>query len=223
MMNDIDQNWITAKEMDELIQTFFGNELEANGFNKVNTRRWVRSRIQEIRDVFEFVSIGHSLNPRWGFSLDFCPDVKGDSLKWHRTEKSARMDVVHDPIDYVFAPSDEFDAWLLPKTQSKQETVINAQDVAGRALPQALMWFAQVNSLQELEIVLNNKRSEKARRFGFNNYTQQPLSLVLVQARLGNVKNALAGIEDYVKKYKIQDSAASKLKDMIIKSSNQAE
>jgi hypothetical protein len=219
-MSYIEQNWITAKEMDELIQTFFGDELEANGFNKVKKRRWVRSRVPEIRDVFEFVSISHSLNPRWGFSLDFCPRVKGDTLKWHRTEKSAQIDVVYDPIDYVIAPSNEFYDWLLSKTQPKEKTTIEAQAVAGRALPQALNWLAQVNSLKELETVLQKKQSEKVRRFGYNNYVQQPLALALVQARLGDVAKAMDSLDAYIKKRETPVDAALKLKSLLVKPSN---
>jgi hypothetical protein len=106
--------WIRAAEMDDLIQVHFGRPLEKRGFAPTGHRRWVRSRVVHVRDVFEFISLGHSLNPRWGFSLDYCPTVYGDDLKWHRTAKGARIDVCYDPIDYVDPPSPEFHAWLLP-------------------------------------------------------------------------------------------------------------
>lgn len=43
---------------------------------------------------------GASYVPIWGISLDFVPHVAGNRLAWHRTDKSARMDLVYDPVDF---------------------------------------------------------------------------------------------------------------------------
>lgn len=38
--------------------------------------------------------------PRWGTSLDFVPHVRGEAVRFHRTNKGAVIDVLFDPIDF---------------------------------------------------------------------------------------------------------------------------
>ncbi len=202
---------ITAAEQDELILALFGRPLEAKGFIRTGKRRWVRSRVAEIREVFEFVSLRHSLNPRWGFSLDYCPTIRGDSLKWHRTEKGAHIDVFHDPIDYVDPGSPEFHGWLLSCVVPKREAQKRAETLSNRALTAALEWFGKVNGLASLLDLLQAKQSEQAVRFRFKNYVQQPLALLLACARVGDIPTARSLLEAYVKDYRVSPAAAGKL------------
>jgi hypothetical protein len=110
-MNVRVSGWIKGAEMDDLIEVHFGRPLERKSFIRTGHRRWVRSRVAHIRDVFEFMSLGHSLNPRWGFPLDYCPTVYGDDLKWHRTATELRVTAA--PCN-LFNPFNSFNLFIYP-------------------------------------------------------------------------------------------------------------
>lgn len=206
--------WITAAQIDQLIQLHFGERLESFGFVKTKKRRWVRSRVPDIRDVFEFVSLRSRLNPIWGFSLDYCPRcprVDGARLKWHRTEKSADIDVVHDPIDYVDAPGPDIDSWVLSYYQDVREAEVETVLLAKRAVPQSLEWFTRVNTVSDLVTLLKHKRSEPFLRFGFKNYVQQPLALLMSYALLGRTRRAEKLLNEYISYFRIPPEAAGRL------------
>jgi hypothetical protein len=91
---------VKAEDVDLILQRQFGSALERLGFQPSSRRRWSRSRVPEMRDLFEVITLkGATLSPRWGFSLDLAPHVTPAGVKWHRTAKSAMFDVVDDPID----------------------------------------------------------------------------------------------------------------------------
>jgi len=207
--------WVTAAQLDGLIRSSFDDRLQSADFERTGRRRWVRSRIAGIRDLFEFVSLRSVLNPRWGFSLDYCPTVENRRLKWHRTVKSARIDVVNDPIDYVDAPSREMDLWTVSSLQSEPDARSCVQALADRAMPAALKWFASVNSAPDLLALLAAKKGESAVRFGFRNHVQQPLALALTYAQLGETQTAERLLDDYVSDYDVAPDAATKLRTLL--------
>ena len=91
---------VKAEDVNLILQHQFASALERIGFQRSSRRRWWRSRVPEMRDLFEVTALkGATLSPRWGFSLDFAPHVTPAGVKWHRTAKSAIFDVVDDPID----------------------------------------------------------------------------------------------------------------------------
>jgi hypothetical protein len=85
---------VSAAEIDEILIRDFGPSLSSIGFSHVSKRRWVRTRIAEIRDLVIVQALkGGADSPILGFSLDYVPHVAGQSMQWHRTEKSSRFDL----------------------------------------------------------------------------------------------------------------------------------
>jgi hypothetical protein len=67
---------VKADEVDLLLQRIFGGALECIGFQPSSRRRWCRSRVPGMRDLFEVAALkGATLSPRWGFSLDYAPHL----------------------------------------------------------------------------------------------------------------------------------------------------
>ncbi len=79
--------------------------LEALGFEEQKPLHWLRSDDQPVRQLFAFARWkAGGFAPRWGLSLDYVPHIAGSKVAWHRTEKSARFDILieaHDYEDYV--------------------------------------------------------------------------------------------------------------------------
>lgn len=86
-----------ATLIDEIFEAIFGVELSKHGFKYANHRKWVRSHKDEIRELFLIQALkGANYSPVWGFSLDFVPHCSGKKILWHRTPKSARLDLRYD-------------------------------------------------------------------------------------------------------------------------------
>lgn len=60
------------------------------------------------RHVVELQALkGLSYCPQWRLSLDFVPHITGGGkVRWHRTAKSARLDLVYRPIDFEPSSAD---------------------------------------------------------------------------------------------------------------------
>ena len=217
-VGDPDPTPLTAAQLDAIIHSHFGSALEGAAFSMTGRRRWVRSRCNEFRDVFEIASLkGGRCYPRWGLSLNYCPQIKGKKIHFHRTEKSAQIDVVWDPIDYVDAPSRAMESWVFDSLWTKpRKASSQAGKVAKKAVPRALTWFSGNNSVDDIITVLEAKKTEKVYRFGFANYVQQPLALALSYAQIGNSVRAAQLLEEYIVSYEVLPEAAQRLRSMIV-------
>jgi hypothetical protein len=156
------------------------------GFERVAPRRWVRSTKAPIRELFDFVTLKTDrIGPRWGISLDFVPHLdRAGRVKWHRTARSAVHDLCHDPLDYVSPTSRHVIAWTLypnwPLSFRKE-----AAPLAGRALQEAHSFWNGITDLPGVLRRIEEKKAQSFVRFGFSNYTQEPLAEAFVRSALG--------------------------------------
>jgi hypothetical protein len=171
--------------------------LGAAEFRKVTRRRWARSQ-PPVRHVFEIAALkGATLVPRWGFSLDFVPHVQGGRLAWHRTEKSARLDLVYDPVDL----DADWDArWGISTLHGAERVRADAERVLPAAVRRARDWL---DGIHEIPSVL--ERAEWLRtarragdRFRFEDWVQQPLAHAFLLARTGARERALEVLEHWI-------------------------
>jgi hypothetical protein len=81
--------------IDSVVEEFFDEALSKVGFRKVRDRFYVRSRIAEMNDVIEFFRDKLNLNFVGGLSLNFVRHITSgvENVRWHRTPKSARLDL----------------------------------------------------------------------------------------------------------------------------------
>ena len=183
-----------ASDIDAILARVLGSLLGTMGFHAPapRPRRWVRPR-PPLRDVFEIIALkGGRLLPTWGISLDFVPHVEGDTIRWHRTDKSARMDLVYDPAD--FDPN-----WWARWSLSMLRPVEDVERDAGRILPEAarhaLDWYGtfELDKLHE-RIEEHRAAVRSGRRFGFDNFVQQPLALAFALGRVRMLPRMLSTV-----------------------------
>jgi|GEM_PF-1414530 len=93
---------ISLKEIDLLnkerihvaLEPILSRLLGPLGFESHRRLVWVRSTDAPIRQVFQLQQLkGAFLCTQFGLSLDFVPHVSGSQVRWHRTPKSAILDL----------------------------------------------------------------------------------------------------------------------------------
>jgi hypothetical protein len=175
--------------VNEIVSKVADPLLVPTGFRSTKPRRWVRS-FAPVRHIFEVVAMkGASFVPVWGISLDFVPHVTGERLGWHRTDKSARMDLVYDPID--FDPRWQ-ERSCIGSLRGADATLNDARRVLPAAVRDALGWLDPgrdvASVLGRAEFLRSADRP--GRRFAFENYVQQPLAYAFLLARNGSSEKA---------------------------------
>lgn len=92
-----DFHLLTIAEVQFHIGEAVSAALTSQGFSLTRPLQWIDSRGVPVRRVFEYWQLkGGVVAPRWGYSFDFVPHLSGGKIKWHRTDKSALLDVFID-------------------------------------------------------------------------------------------------------------------------------
>ena len=131
----------------------------------------------------------------WGFSLDFVPHISGWNLPSpsghkicrHRTNNSAMLDVIVDPRDLKQYCS-LFGAAQLDNELGQHLPI--AVERARETWRRGETWHGMLEIVQEL-------RDQPVNCFGFYNYTQLPLALAFLNAKLGDMVAAETELETY--------------------------
>jgi hypothetical protein len=147
-------------------------ELSPLGFERIRPRLWVESKHPPIRRLFEFQPMkGETYSARWGFSLDFVPIQRAETLAWKRTAKTARFDLSIDPIDSEGRPREWFSVsrFIYPaKKYDWDKLVRTVKDTAKGARPD----FNRVNSIEDIVAIFRERSTMESKRFSLENYVQ---------------------------------------------------
>jgi hypothetical protein len=154
--------------------------------------------------VFEIrLLTGASTAASWGFSLDFVPHLpmsKG-KLCWHRTDRSAMLDITVYPHDLDEACYG-YGAERLHRDLDRLVPVALAR--AGETWRRGTTWQGMLDIVAEV-------RERKSNQYWFDMYRQMPLAVMFLLAKTGDRAGALAGFEAYSLKNKLPDDVAAKL------------
>lgn len=200
---------VPAATIDAALAEILGPMMEERGFEQVSRRKWVRSAKVPIREVLDLLAMkGYSLIPVWGFSLDFAPHVSGSSVKWHRTPRSALLDLRWDPFDYEprRVPSYEFSG-LHGEAHLRRQ--IARGD--GRALRAADGFWNRVQSVPDLVATMEWVRRLPSDRFVFDNYSQQIIAYAFALAATGAQERAAAELAACITRFQVPPTPAGRL------------
>jgi hypothetical protein len=201
---------LSADEMLQILRITFGPQLESAGFTESGTRMWTRSVKTHITEVFQIQPVkGLSYSPRWGLSLDFVPRISGSSIKWHRTPKSAVIDLKYDPLDYERIP---FCTSRIDGCSAEQ----TSQRLADGSISSALSWFDKVRSEEDLLTAFEEARSLKAIRFAFYNYRPHAIAYAFVLSRAGRLNEAKVELHKYLEHFPfLTDKTVERLNQLL--------
>jgi hypothetical protein len=175
----------------------------------------VRSSRQPIRDIVLVAAMkGIAYCPEWGFSIDFVPHVSGGGrVRWHRTAKSARFDLVYRPIDYAPTPADNR-AWGMSPIATREELADDVTRVSRPTLAQALPFLDAVRSVADLPVLYAAHRTRPAVGLPFGGFPQQYLAHAFVLARLGQPGGETA-LNEYLEADEVGPEAATRLRELL--------
>jgi hypothetical protein len=204
------ESWATTAEIDAILVDVI-HPLLAPAFVATRRRTWVRAR-PPIRDLFEIVTLkGRTLVPRWGISLDFVPNVRGNKVHWHRTTKSAMLDVIYDPVDFE---RDWQRGWAMSTLHGPDRLRSDVERTIPAAFLRAMEWLEPIGEHNLLEWLDRFRVAPRlGGRFGFDNYIQQPLAYAFVLARSAKVARAAEVFEEWAERMDVHNEVRSSLKE----------
>jgi hypothetical protein len=198
---------LSASERDAIANPMLRERLEPLGLTEVAPRRWIDGSKPPPRRLFELQLLkGASLKACWGFSLDFVPHVSGSSIRWHRSDKTARLDVIVDPVAlpqpcFLYGP----EQFRLDLAALLHDAVVTAQ----RDWERASTCKGMLELIREI-------REHNTNCFGYRNYTQLPLTFAFLNAKTGNLELAERALDEYLAGGRVKDAAAAKLRQLLL-------
>jgi len=197
---------LSADDFYAPIDSLVDQRLAARGFVKTKRATWVGEDCQSGRPMFVIRHYkGKVSAPVWGYSLNYVPHFNnsGTKLYWHRTIKSARLDV--SPFDDLERESDL--NWF---ASPEDHSMVVDRDLAG-ALDRVNIFFESYRSTNDLLALFDRLRSYKGKGPGYWNYTNLPLAHSFTLRVTGDVEGGRRILNEFVRRSEISGSALSEL------------
>jgi hypothetical protein len=197
---------LLSAERDAILASHLNEPLAALGLVQVAPRRWVDGSAPPARRVFEMRLLKSAgIMANWGFSLDFVPHISGRRICWHRSDRTAMLDVHVDPRGLEKACFLWGAEWL---HRDLDRLVPVAVERAQETWRQGSTWTGMLDILQEI-------RERKSNRFSFHFYWHLPLTFVFLTAKTGDLASAQAALEEFVRDRKLSEDIAMKLGKLV--------
>jgi hypothetical protein len=197
--------WMTASQRDAIAAPMFHAWLGPLGLTQITPRRWIDGSKPPVRRLFE-LGVGKTgdISLRWGFSLDFVPHVSGDSVRWHRSDKSAMLDIFIDPkkMPTIWCPRAE---------QFRDEFPI----LLSKAVAAAKKDWKRGSTYEGVLQILREIRKRNTNWLTYEMYPQGRLAYAFLTAKTGKLKLAEKELDRCVAHGWLKDSPAAKLKKLL--------
>ena len=193
---------LSAADRDGVVAEHLRRRLAPLGLVEVTTLSWIDGSKPPVRRMFQLQLLkGAAIKACWGFSLDFVPHISAGRVRWHRSSKSARLDVIVDPKDMPQA------SYL--RGHSRLDSDLE------RLMPEAIKraesdWKRGATLAGMLDLV-RYLRDSRSNCFGYQMYTQLPLAFAFLSAKVGDKNEADQALTEYIERFELDDDEASKL------------
>lgn len=177
----MDYELLSAAQRDAIVAVHLRQHLPPLGLIENGPRKWIDGRQPPVRRLFELRLVkGAGLKVCWGFSLDFVPHISGGRVRWHRSDKTAMLDVIVDPRS------------LAPATyiHGAERLAADLRSVLPEAVSRAKETWDKGTTYQGMLDIIREIRELRSNALGYDNYAQMPLAYVFLSAKIGDVQSA---------------------------------
>lgn len=184
---------LRIEQIHEIVEPAVSRFLSPMGFESYRKLLWVRRGDAPIRQVFKLEQFkGAGLDFAWGLSLDFVPHVSGSQVKWHRTPKTAMLDLGVRPRRRRNSADLSYLSGAAP-LRARIESAIEEIRL------DAEKFWASATVLPELPAVFDAVRNYYNLNpgLGFYNFIQHPIAYAFSLAKVGRLGEALMEIERF--------------------------
>jgi hypothetical protein len=194
---------LSSAERDLVIARHLREWLTPLGLEENTARVWVDGSKPPARRMFEFQLLkGAGMKACWGFSLDFVPHISAGRLRWHRSNKSARLDVVIDPKG-MLQPSN---------LHGRQRLNADLTQLMPEAVQRAKADWKLGENLEGILELVRSLRDQRLNCFGYEMYVQLPLAFAFLSAKVGDRHDAEQTLTGYIERHHLDDKEATKLR-----------
>ena len=193
------------------IDLHFGSALCEIGFEKIKENLWVQDLGTGVRKVVTIIHWkGAQSTPRWGYSLDYVPhfDNSYKNIYWHRTNKSAMIDV----FPFYF----DFFKYSFYRLRSLEDHAKCIQECTPLMIKDMNDFYNLGSKTDDLAAILKKCESHKSSGLGFWNWSQLPLAYAFTLNKIGNEQKANEVLELFINRTDV----ASKVKQKLIERFN---
>ncbi len=190
------------------IQAILGERLAPLGFVSPQPGRWVLQEDDLLRPMLEIWHYkGKVSAPTWGFALSCVPHFNNSRTKlfWHRTVKSARLDIF--PFDELAG-----NEWDIPRLTTPEQHAERAPEVLGRATEQAQAYFSSVGAPRDLLARFDRLAAARTRGLGYWNYNQIPLAHAFTLGLCGSADEGRRILDAYLDRHSISGPVVADLR-----------
>src|SRR5207244_4395149 len=110
----------------------------------------------------------------WGLSLDYVPRMTGATISWHRTNKSASVDLSYSPKDGEADRTTQ--VWTMRGIDGEEALNADARRLLRWGIPKALAFFDTVTNVRDLGALFEGKVRDKTSNWLYANLTYAPLA-----------------------------------------------
>ena len=201
---------LSASAREAIITPYLRDHLEPLGLTKIRPRTWADGSSRPARRMFELILLkGASMRARWGFSLNFVPHLSGGRVRWHRSEKTAMLDVIIDPCDK---------ALLEPSfIHGAEKLYADLKELLPPAVERAKEAWRRGATERGLLDLVQEIRTRNTNCFPFQSYTQLPLTYAFLSAKFGDLTSAEHELDCYLSRSKLENEAAGVPKNLVRK------
>lgn len=197
---------LSAEEFYAPIHEFLDSRLAEFGFIRPKQGVWVREDSLSARPMFELRHLKGAVSvPVSGFALNYVPHFNNSFTKlyWHRTVKSAKLDVF---------PFDEFEqAQDLTRFATPQDHAIAVNHVLGAAFDRAIEFFDEFRSANDLLPLFERLRCYEGKGLGYWNYSNMPIAHAFTLRVNGDYVRGRSILDECVRRMKIAGPALADL------------
>ena len=199
-------NLLSADEFYTPINAFLDSRLAALGFIRPKQATWVREDCQSARPMFELWHFKGAVSaPVWGFALTYVPHFNNSCTKlfWHRTVKSARLDVF--PFDELEQTQE------LSRFSTLHDHEAAVERVLDETVKRAKEFFERFRSTKDLLLLFEQLRGDRGSGLGYWNYSNMPVAHAFTLRVNGDYVGGKSILYDYVQRNKISGAALDDL------------